>query len=59
MIEKAVTSVAVPLVDGIAQKCAFFLNFGIPNTLNETIYIRYHNNDAPDRTTQENWINNY
>lgn len=33
--------------------------FGIPNTLNETIYIRYHNNDAPDRATQENWINNY
>ena len=30
MIENAVTSVAVPLVDGIAQKCAFFLVLGIP-----------------------------
>ena len=33
MIENAVTSVAVPDVDEIAQKCAFFLSFGIPNTL--------------------------
>ena len=33
MIENAVTSVAVPDVEEIAQKCAFFLSSGIPNTL--------------------------
>ena len=33
MIENAVTSVAVPDVEEIAQKWAFLLNFGIPNTL--------------------------
>ena len=33
MMENAVTSVAVPDVDGIAQKCAFFLSSGMPNTL--------------------------
>ena len=33
MIENAVTSVAVPEVEEIAQKCALFLNAGIPNTL--------------------------
>ena len=33
MMENAVTSVAVPEVEGIAQKCAFFLSLGIPNTL--------------------------
>ena len=33
MIENAVTSVAVPEVEEIAQKCAFFLSSGIPNIL--------------------------
>ena len=33
MIENAVTSVAVPDVDEIAQKCAFWRSFGMPNTL--------------------------
>ena len=33
MIEKAVTSVAVPDVEDIAQKCAFLRSEGMPNTL--------------------------
>ena len=33
IIEKAVTSVAVPDVEEIAQNFAFFLSVGIPNTL--------------------------
>ena len=33
MMENAVTSVAVPEVEEIAQKCAFLRSFGIPNTL--------------------------
>ena len=33
MIENAVTSVAVPDVEEIAQKCAFWRRDGIPNTL--------------------------
>ena len=33
MIEKAVTSVAVPDVEEIAQNLALVLNFGRPNTL--------------------------
>ena len=32
-MENAVTSVAVPEVEGIAQKCAFVLSLGSPNTL--------------------------
>ena len=32
-MEKAVTSVAVPDVDGIAQKCALVRSLGRPNTL--------------------------
>ena len=32
-MENAVTSVAVPDVEGIATKCAFFLSLGSPNTL--------------------------
>ena len=32
-MEKAVTSVAVPEVEGMAQKCAFVRSFGRPNTL--------------------------